>query len=102
MFAGARQSPFRIQIEDRGGGSVQQNPPESAGVPVKLAVTPFLKGFETAASPSNIFAARAPKTALTVFLTVTVKDPFHFCAVRLRPTSESGSTRGAKLWWKVK
>jgi hypothetical protein len=42
VFVEAHQSPFRIPIEARGLCSVQQNPPESAGVAVKLAVSQLL------------------------------------------------------------
>ncbi len=38
VFVEAHQSPFCIQIGGRDVDSVQQNPPESAGVAVKLAV----------------------------------------------------------------
>jgi hypothetical protein len=41
LFVGVRQSPFRIQSDDGGADLVHQDPPESAGLAVKSAVTGF-------------------------------------------------------------
>ncbi len=69
MFAGARQSSFRIHKWVCCLGSVHQDPPESTGLAVKLAVTCFWTGRKNSADVNPIHSSKDTENGINGFLT---------------------------------
>ena len=68
MFVEAHQSPFRIQTTAFEVGSVHQDPRESAGLAVKLAVSPLF-GLPSMNADINLeFYNQTTKTSTNGFL----------------------------------
>jgi hypothetical protein len=68
VFAGARQSPFRIHKWVCCLGSVHQDPPESTGLAVKLAVTYFWTRRKSSADVRPIHSSRTAENSINGFL----------------------------------